>query len=357
MTGAVESPEHAARAGRRGPLLLVCDMAVGLGLAALPLRMLWALRGTHPAAAAVGFTPDPAPDLFTTDPLRLRCPRHPADVRSACPRPFDGSIPLERAPPAVALLEDVVSRTLPAVVSIAAGRTCGTGFFVRPDSVLTNAHVVEGHTSVQLTSEAITLTARVTTVATSIDLAVLHVSPARPDQPTLRLGSVRGVRAGQEVVAIGSALGVLSNMVRRGIVSAVWRTGMVTLIPTDAALNPGNSGRPLIERTGVVIGINSRPTRAPYSPCDIAPMDGTSFRAMLIVSLSTSKEINTATWAPSGHVVGCKLLPARTPFATASISLTVRDTPGWSTCPNNVVAQESTTATTPSPAVVFAAFR
>lgn len=120
--------------------------------------------------------------------------------------------PSNEPPPAVALLEDVVSRTLPAVVSIAAGRTCGTGFFVRPDSVLTNAHVVEGHTSVQLTSDAITLTARVTTVATSIDLAVLHVSPARPDQPTLRLGSVRGVRAGQEVVAIGSALGVLSNM-------------------------------------------------------------------------------------------------------------------------------------------------
>ena len=68
---------------------------------------------------------------------------------------------------------------------------------------------------------------------------------------------MNGIRVGQEVIAIGSALGVLSNTVTRGIVSAVRRAGAVTLIQTDAALNPGNSGGPLVDRNGIVVGINT----------------------------------------------------------------------------------------------------
>jgi hypothetical protein len=65
------------------------------------------------------------------------------------------------------------------------------------------------------------------------------------------------VRVGQEVIAVGSALGVLSNTVTRGIVSAVRQVGNITLLQTDAAINPGNSGGPLVDRSGLVIGINS----------------------------------------------------------------------------------------------------
>ena len=154
-------------------------------------------------------------------------------------------------------LEDIVARTLPAVVSIEAGRSRGTGFFVQPQVVLTNAHVVEGQASVQLQSGQARYTARVMGLARGSDLAVLHVTGAPADQPTLRLGAVRDVRVGQEVIAIGSALGVLSNTVTRGIVSALRQAGSVTLIQTDAAINPGNSGGPLVDRTGLVIGINS----------------------------------------------------------------------------------------------------
>jgi hypothetical protein len=161
------------------------------------------------------------------------------------------------AVPAAESLEEVVARTLPAVVSIQAGQTRGTGFFVRPEYVLTNAHVVQGLSSVQLTAGESKYTARVMMVSAATDLAVLQVNAANPNQATPRLGSVSGVRAGQEVVAVGSALGVLSNTVTRGIVSAMRQTESVTLIQTDAALNPGNSGGPLIDRTGVVIGINS----------------------------------------------------------------------------------------------------
>jgi len=68
---------------------------------------------------------------------------------------------------------------------------------------------------------------------------------------------VTSVRAGEDVVAIGSPLGVFQNSVTRGIVSAVRSSGSLTLIQTDAAINPGNSGGPLMDRTGVVIGINT----------------------------------------------------------------------------------------------------
>jgi len=77
----------------------------------------------------------------------------------------------------------------------------------------------------------------------------------------VELGQLAGVRAGEDVVAIGSALGVLQNSVTRGIVSAVRSSGPVMLIQTDAAINPGNSGGPLLDRRGVVIGINTMGVR------------------------------------------------------------------------------------------------
>jgi hypothetical protein len=111
--------------------------------------------------------------------------------------------------------------------------------------------------SVQLQIGAAKYSATVVTVAKGSDLAVLRVYNPSPTQPVLRLGSSSGVRVGQEVIAIGSALGVLSNTVTRGIVSAVRQAGSVTLLQTDAAINPGNSGGPLVDRAGIVIGVNS----------------------------------------------------------------------------------------------------
>ena len=158
------------------------------------------------------------------------------------------------APPS---LEDVVSQVLPAVAAITAGSARGTGFFIKADTVLTNAHVVDGQPSAQLSVGATTYNARVATVNAAIDLAILHVDNADPKQPTLRMGSAARARVGEEVVAVGSALGVFSNTVTRGIVSAFRRVGDVTLIQTDAAINPGNSGGPLVNRAGEVIGVNS----------------------------------------------------------------------------------------------------
>jgi hypothetical protein len=161
------------------------------------------------------------------------------------------------SPAATSSLEDVVSRVLPAVATIEVTHARGTGFFIKPDTVLTNAHVVEGETSAKLLVGASTYTARVASVNTGFDLAILQVANANPQQATLALGSMNSVRVGEEVVAVGSALGVLSNTVTRGIVSAFRKAGNTMLIQTDAAINPGNSGGPLVNRAGLVIGVNS----------------------------------------------------------------------------------------------------
>ena len=186
--------------------------------------------------------PTPSRTPLTTEFARLAPVTTPAD---------------EIAPTPPLSLEDVVSQTVPAVASIDAGRARGTGFFVEPDTVLTNAHVIQGVTTVQLSVGNASYLARVVIVNTGTDLAVLQVSNPNPRQPTLRMGSVNTARVGEEVVAIGSALGVLSNTVTRGIVSALRHAGSTTLIQTDAAINPGNSGGPLVNRNGQVIGINS----------------------------------------------------------------------------------------------------
>ena len=154
-------------------------------------------------------------------------------------------------------IEDVVSASLPAVASIESGTGRGSGFFIRPDLVVTNNHVVEGQNSVTLRVAGTQYTARVTTTSSAVDLALLQVYNANPKQATLRLGTAATARPGEEVIAIGYALGALSNTVTRGIVSALRQAGSVTLIQTDAAINPGNSGGPLIGRDGTVIGINS----------------------------------------------------------------------------------------------------
>jgi V8-like Glu-specific endopeptidase len=157
-----------------------------------------------------------------------------------------------------ASLEDVVSRVSPAVVTIETTATRGTGFFVSADVVVTNAHVVDGHSYVTVKlAHGPSHTGRVTTSTPTYDLALVRVDRPPGGQSVLELAPAGGVRVGQEVVAIGSAMGVFQNSVTRGIVSALRRAGPVLLLQTDAAINPGNSGGPLVDRQGRVIGITT----------------------------------------------------------------------------------------------------
>ena len=248
----VPEQEIEAQGSTRGALLLVVVIAV----AAVAMVPLWWRVVPSPAPAATA----PAIEQHAegVDASVAAFTQTAATVPAITVQP---AVPLASAAVAAASpsasLEDVVSRILPAVASIDAGAARGTGFFIRTDQVLTNAHVVQGQSSVRLQVGAASYSARVVNVSAGTDLALLQVSNPNVNQPTVRLGSVGGARPGQEVVAIGSALGVLSNTVTRGIVSAVRQVGTVTLIQTDAAINPGNSGGPLVDRSGMVIGVNS----------------------------------------------------------------------------------------------------
>jgi S1-C subfamily serine protease len=253
---ALEVPEQARAASPWGaglPLLGI-GLVLGAALALYPGRSPAPVEAktvvaTVPAAA------DPA--IVPAEPIAVA--RLADDADSASPvgraglddiRPTTSDTPAPR-------LEDLVSKVVPAVAFVQAGQNRGTGFFIARDRVITNAHVVNGQVSVRLQVGDASYPARVVTVSPGSDLAVLQVSNTSPDQPVLTMGSVTGARVGEEVIAVGSALGVLSNTVTRGIVSAVRKAGQITLIQTDAAINPGNSGGPLVNRAGLVIGINS----------------------------------------------------------------------------------------------------
>ena len=158
--------------------------------------------------------------------------------------------------PASASLEDLVSRVSPAVVVVETSSGRGSGFFVTPDTVLTNVHVVSSSASVTLRRpDGSTTPARVEAQSAPFDIAVLRASNPIADQPTLAMGSAANARVGQEVVAIGTPLGFLQNTVSRGIVSALRDVDGATMIQTDAAINRGNSGGPLLDRAGRVIGV------------------------------------------------------------------------------------------------------
>jgi S1-C subfamily serine protease len=158
--------------------------------------------------------------------------------------------------------EQVVRQALPAVVTVVTDEGRGSAFFIAPDRLLTNAHVV-GHAGwvkleAQDGSEA---DASVEREDEDYDVAVLKVRQPKAGQAVLSLGSLDQTRTGEPVIAIGSPLGMLQNSVTQGILSGYRQIGQAVYLQTDAALNPGNSGGPLLDRRGVVVGINSAVTR------------------------------------------------------------------------------------------------
>jgi len=159
---------------------------------------------------------------------------------------------------AAASIEDIVGRAMPAVVLIETPSGRGSGFYVRPDTLLTNVHVVQNNSVVTVKrADGASVSARVESRAPAFDIAVLKVLSAAPGQVVIPLGKTSTLRQGQDLIVIGSPLGLLQNTVTRGIVSALRRAGIATLVQTDAAINPGNSGGPVLDRTGTAVGITT----------------------------------------------------------------------------------------------------
>jgi len=154
--------------------------------------------------------------------------------------------------------EDVVRSVMPAVVTIQMQGVSGSGFFVSPDTVVTNRHVIAGGGAIRLRfANGQTSSGYVVETASDADLALVRVDQPPASHTVLQLASTNRVHVGEEVLALGSALGVLQGTVTRGIVSAVRTSGGLKLVQTDAAINPGNSGGPLVNRSGRVIGITT----------------------------------------------------------------------------------------------------
>lgn len=201
---------------------------------------------------------------------------------------------------APASLEDMIAASTPAVVLIETDSGRGTGFFVRRDVLVSNAHVVKGATTVKIKfSDGKAGSARVVTVAENVDLAILRPAPGSEGTTLLELSSIGRVRPGQEVIAIGSALGVLQNTVTRGIVSALRNDGGVMLLQTDAAINPGNSGGPLLDRSGRVVGVNSMKVGAATSIGFAVAAD----HVRTLVDGPSGTSAATATTAPNSALI------------------------------------------------------
>ena len=137
----------------------------------------------------------------------------------------------------------------------------GSGFIISPDgTILTNAHVVDGaaEVTVKLTDKR-EFKAKVLGLDKASDVAVLKIDAK--NLPVLKAGSASNVRVGEWVLAIGSPFG-FENSASAGIVSAKSRSlpdgNYVPFLQTDVAVNPGNSGGPLFNMAGEVIGINSQ---------------------------------------------------------------------------------------------------
>src|SRR5205809_3806745 len=165
-----------------------------------------------------------------------------------------------------------VTRVAPAVAHVRVERAkasrwgregSGSGFIITPDGYLvTNSHVAGGAASIEVTlPDGRTASATIVGDDPHSDLAVLKV--AAGDLAWCRFGDSSRVRVGQIAIAIGSPYG-FQHTVTAGIVSALGRsmssaTGRLldNIVQTDAALNPGNSGGPLVDSAGAVIGVNT----------------------------------------------------------------------------------------------------
>jgi len=211
----------------------------------------------------------------------------------------DSSTPFEAGPsglPSEVEALDAYSRVVSSVYDTAAsavvaievrhkerGGGAGSGFLFTPDGlILTNSHVVQKAQGIIVhTAGGLALDAALIGDDPHTDVALLKVASAAP-LPSITLGSTRSIRVGQLVVAIGNPLGYAST-VTAGVVSALGRglrstTGrlMDDVIQTDAALNPGNSGGPLLDARSRAIGVNTAIIAGAQGICFSTSIDAAS---------------------------------------------------------------------------------
>lgn len=246
----------------------------------IALTLALAVLATAIAGCSNGDASDASRELttFSGEPMEAISASPPAAVIDA----RDSADPdASDAPPPAALaslpsISDLVHEVEPAVVSISVesvsrgmffdfnDENAGTGVVIRPDGhIVTNYHVIQGARAIKVTlSNGDTYDAAVIGYDRVTDLAALKIEAA--DLATVKMGDSDAIEVGDWVVALGNALALKGGpTVTLGIVSARGRTittdrgELYGLIQTDAAINDGNSGGPLINLQGEVVGINT----------------------------------------------------------------------------------------------------
>lgn len=235
------------------------------------------LAGRQPVATAQVIAERVAAQPATAQP-QTDLPVSTITPPAEAPQPQPGDQPIvavvKRASPAVVTVINTLGDSSPS----GANRASGSGVIIDDDGhVITNNHVVEGEISLAVIfADGSRRSAELIGTDPLNDLAVIKVDGEIPGW--LPLGDSDALQPGETVVAIGSPLGDYRNTVTVGVVSALNRSiggdAPEGLIQTDAAINSGNSGGPLINLRGEVVGINTLVVRAAESG---APVEGLGF--------------------------------------------------------------------------------
>ncbi len=219
----------------------------------------------------------------------------------------------------------MVKRVRPAVVRIQTGSSEGSGVIFETQGqtgyVLTNYHVVEGHRNVSVVvNDATTYSGSVMGGDHVRDLAMVRICCG--SFKTLPFGDASALEAGEEIIAIGYALGLSGEAtITRGIVSAIRYDSKhkSDVIQTDAAINPGSSGGPMLSLSGEIVGINTFRYHETESG---RPVEGLGFAISEKTVLERIDELRSG-------VVSATPVPTRAPVPTPSWTRQVRFGPNF----------------------------